>query len=682
MHFAEAKEAYYELEGCLQRGEISEDQFLDRVAELEVTDAEGRRWRIGARDGRWLLHDGRNWVPADPYQHTDDDFLAATVSLPAEPLTIPDIPSPDRPRPRRAPTAGRAGDAAETMAVAPVPAATRERRRARPRPAAPVATAEVVTPAPRLRRPALPRISAALATFLVLACLVAGGVSLWVLVLRDLGEGTPAPGMPTEVALIETYTPRPATSTYTPTTTPTPSRTPVPSSTPVPSNTPQATATEALAAPTAAGGVATPGAAEQGYAVQAGETLAEIAARFGISVDELAEANGITNVALVRPGQVLTIPAGAAVPAAEMTATPTWTPIVVATSAQQGTPATPDTTATGSPPVAAATETSRPSATPTATELAATATPTHTPTPSGPTATPRPTNTPAPTVVPTARPSALSGKIAFTVWNRFENKYDLYVSQISGEGRNLLGTGFRQPQFRRDGTMLAVNGEAPSLDHLVRMNASGGEKIEVSNYSEDAYPTWSPDGTIVAYSTLAWGDGISRLGMVHDMFGKQQDWIRVAQTEIRGEYPYWMEDGRVVYHGCDFLVDQGACGLFWVGAGGGNYQKITGNGTDTAPSGHGQKVAFMSARDGNWEVYRVNMDGSGLQRLTNNGAQDGLPTWSPDGKSIAFVSNRGGGWAIWVMNADGGNQRQLFDLGGTYGAGDYDWTTERISWAP
>ena len=77
---------------------------------------------------------------------------------------------------------------------------------------------------------------------------------------------------------------------------------------------------------------------------------------------------------------------------------------------------------------------------------------------SGPTATPRPTNTPKPTATPTAKPAALSGKIAFTVWNPHlgTGKYELYVSNIDGSGRNMLGTGFRQPQFRQDGNLLAV----------------------------------------------------------------------------------------------------------------------------------------------------------------------------------------------------------------------------------
>jgi Tol biopolymer transport system component len=277
----------------------------------------------------------------------------------------------------------------------------------------------------------------------------------------------------------------------------------------------------------------------------------------------------------------------------------------------------------------------------------------------------------------------LSGKISFAVWNPYTNRYDLYVSRIDGGGRNMLGEGFRQPQFRPDGNLLAANGDgAPNFEHLVTMDASGGNRVEVSNYTEDSYPTWSADGAIVAYSSTSWSDRQSRLGIVHDMFGKNQDWIKVGTTEIRGEYPFWMADGRVVYHGCDFLGDGANCGLYWVGAGGGNYNRLTTHQSDTAPAGSGSHVAFMSVRDGNWEIYTVNMDGSGLKRLTDSNSLDGLPTWSPDGKSIAFVSNRGGAWAIWVMNADGSNQRKLFDLGGGYGGGAYDWTTERISWGP
>jgi Tol biopolymer transport system component len=72
------------------------------------------------------------------------------------------------------------------------------------------------------------------------------------------------------------------------------------------------------------------------------------------------------------------------------------------------------------------------------------------------------------------------------------------------------------------------------------------------------------------------------------------------------------------------------------------------------------KIAFTSSRDGNAEIYAMNADGTDVRRLTNNGATDRLPFWSPDCRSIAFESDReGGARKIYLMDADGGNQRRL-----------------------
>jgi LysM repeat protein len=639
MHFFEAEQEYRELEDKLVRGELKEEEFLSQVAQLRLVDSEGRRWMLSARSGRWLLHDGQQWVFAEP------------------PKKVGEAQAPEAATPS-----------------AKVSAPTPESKPISARPWA-----------------EMPRwLVAGLAVLLLIGCVAGGGAAAWVFFLRDAGEITPTPAEMTDVALVATFTPWPDTPTYTPTLTPTPSRTPTPTATPLATNTPLPTdtplptptstplpptpvrsptvatpraTTVAAATPTSTATPTTP--SLQTYTVRPGETLSEIAARFGVTVEALAEANNITNPALIRAGQVLIIPIpGVTSLPPTRTPTPTWTPIVPRTPTPS---ATTTTEATPSPTVATST-----------------ATPSPTPTRSGPTPTPRPTNTPNPTATPTPKPAAVSGKIAFTVWNPYigTGKYELYVSNIDGSGRNMLGEGFRQPQFRQDGNMLAVNGDgAANFEHLVIMNASGGDRREVSNYSEDSYPSWSPDGAILAYSSTSWED-VSRLGIVHDLYGMQQDWIMVGATEIRGKYPFWMGDGRVVYQGCDFLNDHAACGLYWVGAGGGNYQRLTTDSSDTAPAGSQGRVAFMSARDGNWEIYVVDMDSGNLRRLTNNSAQDGLPTWAPNGKSIAFVSNRSGAWAIWVMDASGNSQRKLFDLGGGYGSGAYDWTTERISWAP
>jgi Tol biopolymer transport system component len=86
----------------------------------------------------------------------------------------------------------------------------------------------------------------------------------------------------------------------------------------------------------------------------------------------------------------------------------------------------------------------------------------------------------------------------------------------------------------------------------------------------------------------------------------------------------------------------------------------------------------MSNRHENFEIYIMNLDGSGLNRLTNNAASDGLPIWSPDGRTIAFVSDQGGAWAIWAISPNGSNLRKLFPIGGEGLA--FDWQNEQISW--
>jgi Tol biopolymer transport system component len=90
----------------------------------------------------------------------------------------------------------------------------------------------------------------------------------------------------------------------------------------------------------------------------------------------------------------------------------------------------------------------------------------------------------------------------------------------------------------------------------------------------------------------------------------------------------------------------------------------------------GTKIAFTSNRDGNWQIYVMAADGTGQTRLTDNAAFDFLPSWSPDGTKIAFTSDRDGNVEVYVMNAqDGSNQTRLTDNAASDGLPDWMYRT-------
>ena len=72
------------------------------------------------------------------------------------------------------------------------------------------------------------------------------------------------------------------------------------------------------------------------------------------------------------------------------------------------------------------------------------------------------------------------------------------------------------------------------------------------------------------------------------------------------------------------------------------------------------KIAFVSARDFNREIYLMNPDGSEQVNLTKNLADDLFPVWSPTGERILFVSDRDGVRDLYLMDADGGNVEKVF----------------------
>jgi TolB protein len=229
-----------------------------------------------------------------------------------------------------------------------------------------------------------------------------------------------------------------------------------------------------------------------------------------------------------------------------------------------------------------------------------------------------------------------------------------------------------QPAFSRDGDHFAFHSWQPDTNGLRIVDAGGRNGNRITKFAEDNYPTWSPDGTQLAFSSTRESD--RRVRIFTSWSGGLADGLALTL----GASPSWSVKGPIAYHGCDRTG--GNCGIWSITPDGGSQNQLTSHESDNAPSwsADGSGLAFMSARDGNWEIYRAGADGSNPVRLTENGANDGLPVWSPDGTTLAFVSDRGGGWALYLMPAGGGEPTKLAD---TPNIGR-EWLQQRLSWRP
>ncbi len=111
-----------------------------------------------------------------------------------------------------------------------------------------------------------------------------------------------------------------------------------------------------------------------------------------------------------------------------------------------------------------------------------------------------------------------------------------------------------------------------------------------------------------------------------------------------------------------------------------------------SPDGRYLAVAYNN--NGQYDIHRLNSDGSGRVRLTKTPLwvtaqpdnqkpwNNVSPTWSPDGSQIAFLTDRTGRWEIWVISADGSNQHPMFsDEVNDQLHFTYDFVDERVlSW--
>jgi TolB protein len=267
------------------------------------------------------------------------------------------------------------------------------------------------------------------------------------------------------------------------------------------------------------------------------------------------------------------------------------------------------------------------------------------------------------------------GRILYSARNPGDNRMRIFAQPLGGSASpTVLVEDATQPALRSDGQRLAYRNMLNDSIGISSFDPGSGLRLRFTQYSEDALPSWSPDGNRVVFASNREGD---RRWRVYAVWAEEGG---ATQSFGFGEAPAWHPSAdRIVFRGCDEQGNQ--CGLWTMNGNGGERGPLTTVPGDTRPtwSPDGRYVVFMSsARDGNWDLYRVPAGGGSALRLTDNPASDVLPTVSPDGGWVAFLSNRNGAWELWAVSIDGGSAQKVADVTGDIGS----WLEQDIQWVP
>jgi TolB protein len=248
----------------------------------------------------------------------------------------------------------------------------------------------------------------------------------------------------------------------------------------------------------------------------------------------------------------------------------------------------------------------------------------------------------------------------------------------------------RDAEWSPDGTRVAAEVVMNGQSDIFVLDLETRIPMQLTDSPEsDTSPTWSPDGSFIAFSSRRWGDftGRSEIAMVPSIGG---DVIRLTHDAcFQDGDPTWIPDGGAVASlpvwTVPRLPDLGAPGvadaddilvagstdgvgdLFAVDVGTGEITNITADRDDQlspAWSPDHTRIAFASdiADPGNLDIFVMNRDGSGLSQITSHPEGESRPTWSPDGSQIAFEGPGG----IWVVNADGSTPMPIDGTAGGY----------------
>lgn len=187
-----------------------------------------------------------------------------------------------------------------------------------------------------------------------------------------------------------------------------------------------------------------------------------------------------------------------------------------------------------------------------------------------------------------------------------------------------------------------------NLDLFTVTPAGDGRAKITSGPADDTFPAFSPARDQIAFTRIA-TNGVRRLFMVRPTGAG----LHVVPHTLHGQAPSWSPDGtRIAFASTDG-------GIWTVTPTGADRTQLTDGPDDGTPDWSPDASRIVFARDG--QIWRMKADGSHLTKLTSKGTQ---PAWRPNNKNIAFVRQTPGkGRALFLMDLDGSHVKQLTSKG-------------------
>ena len=249
-----------------------------------------------------------------------------------------------------------------------------------------------------------------------------------------------------------------------------------------------------------------------------------------------------------------------------------------------------------------------------------------------------------------------------TTTNHFVRALVLLLALVLAAGTLIQGAGPAKAAFPGANGKIAFESERttgrgvdnPTGDsEIFIMNPDGtGLKQLTKNTSDDFDPSYSAPGEHILFSTNR--DGNIEI-YVMDSDGENQR--RLTNNTVTDITPTIAPNGFSWAH--ERIENGNREIIYHAGAFEANITNSPESDRYPVFSPDSSRIAFMSDRDGDAEVYTMDLAGMNLKKLTNNSVYDAAPNWSPNGTKIAFTSDRKGNDDIYSMNADGSGQTRL-----------------------